>query len=64
MFASGLSVNALMVVDILVVLEGIPVADLLDMTAVVPRIDRNNAAVALLEGKHISCRLFGSNVYC
>ena len=47
MLASGLSVSALVVVDILVVLEGIPVADLLDITAIVPRIDRNIAVVAL-----------------
>ena len=36
-----------MIIDILIVLEGISVTDLVDMTAVVPRIDRNIAAVAL-----------------
>ena len=43
----AVAVNALMVVDILVVLEGIPVAHFVEMTAVVPRINCNNAAVAL-----------------
>ena len=48
MFASGLSANVLVAVDILVVLEGsIPLADLDEMTAIVPRIDRNIAAMAL-----------------
>ena len=48
MLASGLSVNAFVFVDILVVLQGIPVADLNEMTAIVPRIDHNIADVALL----------------
>ena len=39
--------DILVVIDILIVLEGILVADLAEMTAVVPRIDHNNANVAL-----------------
>ena len=47
MFASGLSVNALVLAGIPVVLEDILVADLVEMTAIVPRIDRNIAYTAL-----------------
>ena len=46
-FASGQSVNALVAVGILAVFEGFPVADLLDMTAIVLQIDRNNAVVTM-----------------
>ena len=57
------AVSALVVVDILVVLGGIHAADLVDMTAIVPRIDHNIAAVALhVEQAYLAVVVLGLTV--